>query len=86
MKLLIEEIRKLQQKHRPVHEKLLISDENCLQTNRNIVTLTKLKYFMSYIINLYCYQGGVVSMEEEIEGKYFLERFLPDIYKLLIKR
>lgn len=25
-------------------------------------------------------------MEEEIEGKYFLERFLPDIYKLLIKR
>ena len=40
-----------------------------------ILTSTKLKYFMSYTIKLHCQRGDVLSGEQEIVTKEFLERF-----------
>ena len=44
-----------------------------------IVTLKKLKYYMSYMIKLHCWWGDVLSGEQEIVTKEFLERFGPYI-------
>ena len=46
-----------------------------------ILTLTKLKYFMSwsYTIKLQCLRGNLLSGEQDIATKEFLERFWPYI-------
>ena len=67
-----------------VGEKLFTSEKSCLFYS--ILTLTKLKYFMSYTIKSHCQQGDVLRVEQDIVSKEFLERFWLHLYKTLFKR
>ena len=66
-------------------EKILIPEKSYLYYS--LLTLTKLKDFMSYTMKLHCYRGDVQGGEQEIVSKEFSESFGPYIYyKILIKR
>ena len=64
-------------------EKLLISEKSCLFYS--VLTLTKLKYFMSYTIRLHYKRRHALSIEQGIVSKEYLERFGPHIYKFWSK-
>lgn len=82
IKLLNNEAKMLQQNNlnldndldRPVHEKPLISDKSCLFYR--VLTLTKLKYFVCYMISFHCQQGDVLIVKQDIISQEFLK---PDV-------
>ena len=62
-----------------VNEILLILDN----ISNHTLILTKLRHFLCYKIRFYC-QQALLSVEQEIVIKVFLERFGLGIYKTLI--
>ena len=54
-------------------EKLLRKKAICVIVG--ILALTKSKYFVSYLIKLHCQQADILSGEQEIVTKEYLERF-----------
>ena len=65
-----------------MNQKLLKPEKSYLYYS--ILKLTKLKYLMPYTIKFHCYREDVLSEEQEIVSKEFLEKFGPYIYKMLI--
>ena len=54
--------------NRPVNEKLLLPVKNCLFL-QSILTLLKVKCFISDMIRLHFSRGDILSMEQEIGSK-----------------
>ena len=65
--------------NRLVNEKLLLPGKNCLFL-QSILTLLKMKYFTSDMIKLHFSRGDILSMEQEIGSKDYVERFGLKIY------